>query len=136
VNLSASEMAHKSINEFAKALEERTEGKVKLKLYYNSSLLPVPDQITGLQTGIADITNLTLSTHLGHFPLNDIFTWPFMGYAHYEDVYPLQMKLIQDIPELGAELSNVGLRIFSGFAMPPQDLLVASSKKVQSPADI
>ncbi len=136
VNLSASEQAHKSVINFGKALEERTGGKVKLKLYYNSSLLPIPDQITGLQSGIADISNMTASTFLGALPLNDMLGWPFMGYSNYNDVFALHMKLLQDVPELGAEFSDIGLRVFSGFAMPPHDLLIASNKKVQSPADI
>lgn len=136
VNLITPEQVNGPMQAFAQAVEERTGGKVKLNLYYSNSLLAIPDQITGLQTGVADISGIVVSGHVGSLPLNDMFGWPFMGYTDYKDVFSIQTKLLNDIPELGAEFSNLGLRVFAGWAMAPHQLLVASKKKVLSPDDL
>lgn len=136
VNLTSPDKFNKPMQAFAKAVEERTGGKVKLNLYYSNSLLPVPEQITGLQSGIADISVIIASTHTGSLPLTEIIGWPFMGYSKYENAFNVQMKLLKDVPELGAEFSKLGLRVFAGTAIPPMDLMVTSKKTVLSPDDV
>lgn len=136
VNLTTPEQINRPMKQFAKAIEERTGGKVKLNLYYSNSLLAVPDILTGLQTGVADISSVVASNYAGTLPLNDMIGWPFMGYPRWENAFDIHMKLLKDVPEVKAEFSNLGLRVFAGVAMAPQQLLVASKRKVYSPDDI
>ena len=62
---------------WAKMVEEKTNGKVKITIYPAQTLVKMRDTYDGVVSGIADIAyGLTLVTP-GRFPLSNVITIPF-----------------------------------------------------------
>lgn len=65
--------------EWAKAVNKRTGGKVKVTVYPGSTIMPVAQTYDGITKGIADIGYGILTYHRGRFPLTEVIDLP-LGY--------------------------------------------------------
>jgi TRAP-type C4-dicarboxylate transport system substrate-binding protein len=63
-------------SEWAKEIEKRTNGAVKITLYYSGTLTPPDKCYDGVVNGISDIGMSPLSYVPGRFPLTEIFDYP------------------------------------------------------------
>jgi ABC-type glycerol-3-phosphate transport system substrate-binding protein len=59
--------------EAAKRVEEKTNGRVKIKTYFSESLLMYGDTITGTASGVADISFVDSGLLAGQYDLNMVF---------------------------------------------------------------
>ena len=62
--------------DWAKEIEKRTNGAVKITLYYSGTLTPPDKCYDGVVKGISDIGMSPLSFTPGKFPLTEIFDYP------------------------------------------------------------
>lgn len=98
------------IMDTAKVLEEKSNGRLTMDYYFNGTLLGPPDTISGCINGTADIV-LAGGTDIGEvFPLNSVYSMPYMttppGKSAIDNAYG---QLQVDCPELGEELAAKGL---------------------------
>lgn len=66
--------------EWAKEVEKRTEGKVKITLFAGGTLTPAPTCYDGVVKGISDIGMSVLAYTKGKFPLTEVIDLP-LGYT-------------------------------------------------------
>ena len=57
-------------------VEEVTEGRAKVKLFWSNSLVPLKDHYRALQSGILDFAFVNTGTVPGVFPLTELFQIP------------------------------------------------------------
>lgn len=66
----------KPVMEFAKEMEKRTNGRVKINVYHAGALTPPVDVYEGVVTGISDIGQSCFSYSPGRFPVMNILEVP------------------------------------------------------------
>jgi TRAP-type transport system periplasmic protein len=62
--------------EWGKEIEKRTNGAVKVQMFYSGTLTPIDKCYDGVVRGISDIAVAPLSYTPGRFPLTEIFDYP------------------------------------------------------------
>jgi len=70
---------HKLFDEWAKELEKKTNGQVKVTVFAGGTLSPAPQQYDAVVKGIADVGNHVVGYTVGRFPLMEGIDLPF-GY--------------------------------------------------------
>lgn len=65
--------------EWAKELEKRTNGRVKVSYYSGGTLTPAAQTYDSVLRGIADVGNTVLGYTMGRFPLAEVLDYP-LGY--------------------------------------------------------
>lgn len=78
---------------FAKMIEEKTNGKVKIEMYPGATLGKAADQYDMVTSGIADITWGFTGFSPGRFPLTDVITLPMLGI----DTAQMGTKILWDL---------------------------------------
>jgi TRAP-type C4-dicarboxylate transport system substrate-binding protein len=122
--------------EAAKRIEEKTNGKVKIKNYYTESLLKYNDVITGTASGVTDIGFVDGGCLNGaSLSLNCIFQRYIAAAPSQEASTKAFRELINTIPELNEELAKKNLRWVSIMSLPGEHLHTVK-KEVRVPADI
>ena len=92
--------------EWAKKIEDATNGSIKITFYAAGTLIPPQDVISGVQSGLADIADATLSDQADIFPLTPTIQLPFMPLGDAESGYDIWMKLIDKFPEMNSEYKD------------------------------
>jgi TRAP-type C4-dicarboxylate transport system substrate-binding protein len=112
---------------FASELQKKSNGKVKVDFYGAAALFNQKDTPDSLKAGVADIANVSLSSHSQYFPLNLLFSlagmeFPDLTNNGFVTKYKAYVELAQKYPALSKELadfkllfwcSNPGYRIIS-----------------------
>jgi TRAP-type C4-dicarboxylate transport system substrate-binding protein len=93
---------------WAKEVEKRSGGKLKIKFYLSQSLVKVRDAYNAVKMGIADMTWVAFSLNRGRFPLTSVMELPFLSPDTYTGSLVLN-DLYQKFPELRAEVKDVHL---------------------------
>lgn len=102
------------MKKWAEELETRTDGKVKIDMFYGGTLLEANNMFDGVSTGTADI-GLTATTYEpGRFPLLEISDLP-SGYPNSEVSSQVVHDLIAEYPPEG--LSD--FKVITAFATEP-----------------
>ncbi|MBT3254987.1 MAG: TRAP transporter substrate-binding protein [Deltaproteobacteria bacterium] len=112
-------------------IEERTKGKVKIKIYAGSALGKPQDQYDMAARGVADITWGILAYTPGRFPLVTVMELPFMS-PNAE----IGSRMVQRLYEKGVfegEFKDVKML---ALGMPPNMDLHTSKKLVKNLADL
>ena len=86
-------------------LEKRSEGRIKVELYYSGSLLPGKEMPEGAQAGIADIITVYPPYYMGKFPLLGVTTMPMLTLELWA-AGKSQRDLINEFPEIQAEFAR------------------------------
>lgn len=92
------------IQPWAKAVEEATEGRVKVTSYPGQTLLQADAVYDGVVKGIADLGLSCFSYNRGSFPVSEVFELPGIKYANskaaskvaWEGIKQLNPKEVQD----------------------------------------
>jgi TRAP-type C4-dicarboxylate transport system substrate-binding protein len=61
---------------WAKEIEKRTNGKVKVQTFPGGTLLPAKNNFDGVISGVADIGNFAMSYQPGRFPVSEAVDLP------------------------------------------------------------
>jgi TRAP-type C4-dicarboxylate transport system substrate-binding protein len=92
---------------WAKAVEERSGGRVKVTFYPAQSLCKAKDDYDAAVTGIADIAWHSIAYTPGRFPLTEVFFLPFLGSVSAETANNVYQELYKKFPEFRKEYSEV-----------------------------
>jgi TRAP-type C4-dicarboxylate transport system substrate-binding protein len=114
---------------WAREVEKRTGGKVKVQTFPGGTLLPAKNIFDGVISGIADIGNFAMSYQPGRFPVSEAADLP-VGFTSARTgslvLYDLLMK------QKPKEFEKV--KLLSAFTCPPADIM--TSKPVRRLADL
>lgn len=93
---------------WAKKIEERTNGQLKIKFYVAQTLVKARDSYDAVLNGIADISWLMFSWTPGRFPLTSVMELPYMVKSTFAGAHVLT-KLFEKFPEMRAEIKDTHL---------------------------
>jgi len=99
---------HGAFLPFAKEIEKRTNGRVKIKFYLSQTLVKARDSYDAIVNGAADISFVALSWTPGRFPLSCVMELPYMVPSTFTGAHVL-MDLYKKFPQIRAELKDVHL---------------------------
>jgi TRAP-type C4-dicarboxylate transport system substrate-binding protein len=119
-------------DEWAKWVNEKGQGKVKLTVYHGGAILTGDEAYRGTQSGIVDIAHYVMDRRDG-FRLSTVTTLPFLNMPSQMEASQLYMDLLNKFPEMANEWK--GVKILGVFMMPPTHIHT-SKKVVRTPADL
>ncbi|MBW1773532.1 MAG: TRAP transporter substrate-binding protein [Deltaproteobacteria bacterium] len=99
---------HAAFLPWAKEIEKRSNGRVKIKFYLSQTLVKARDAYDGVKNGIADITWTAFSFSRGRFPLSSVMELPYLVKSTYAGAHVLT-DLYKKFPEMRAEVKDVHL---------------------------
>jgi TRAP-type transport system periplasmic protein len=114
---------------WAKEVEKRTNGKVKVQTFPGGTLLPAKNIFDGVVSGVADIGNLAMSYQPGRFPVSEAVDLPLV----FSNARVASLVLYDLIDKYKPkEFENV--KLLTLFTCPPASLM--TSKPVRSLKDL
>ncbi len=122
---------------FASEIQTRSNGKVKVDFYPAAALFNQKDTPDSLKAGVADIANVSLSSHSQEFPINNIFVlagleFPDLTRDGFIAKYNAYLQLSQKYTALSDELKDYKLL----FWCSNPAYRVISKKKIAVPDDM
>ena len=114
---------------WAKEVEKRTAGKVKVQTFPGGTLLPAKNIFDGVISGMADIGNFAMSYQPGRFPISEAVDLP-VGFANARVASLVLFDLIEKYNP--KEFEKV--KVLTLFTCPPANLM--TSKPVKSLKDL
>jgi TRAP-type transport system periplasmic protein len=114
---------------WAKEVEKRTSGKVKVQTFPGGTLLPAKNIFDGVISGMADIGNFAMSYQPGRFPISEAVDLP-LGFANAKVASLVLFDLIEKYN--AKEFEKV--KLLTLFTCPPANLM--TSKPVKSLKDL
>lgn len=102
------------MEEWKKRLEERTDGKVEVELFFGGSLLEANNMFDGVENGTADIGLTSTTYEPGRFPLLAISDMP-SGYKNATSASKVVADLIEEYPPASLE----SFKIITVFTTEP-----------------
>ena len=127
------------INWWAKAVTERTEGRVKVQVFPASSLSTQQQAIQNLMGGVCDMAMVSITSHTKNFPLSSIVGLPGVGFpdetleantAHMNTYY----QLLEKFPVVKKEYRNFGPVFF--YMIYAEAYLMSKKVRIQIPSDL
>lgn len=91
---------------WAKEIEKRAQGRVKITFYMSQTLVKARDSYDAVVNGITDISWASHSLTPGRFPLTSVMELPFMSPNTFVGAHAL-MDLYAKFPEIQAEHKDV-----------------------------
>jgi TRAP-type C4-dicarboxylate transport system substrate-binding protein len=92
---------------WAKAVEERSGGRVKVIFYPAQSLCKAKDDYDAAVTGIADIAWHSIAYTPGRFPLTEVFFLPYLGSVPAETANKVYQDLYNKFPQMQKEYAEI-----------------------------
>lgn len=92
---------------WAKMIEERTGGKVKIKNFYSSTLSPVHEAFDATASGICDMAEAYTFGNPGRFLLTEFLALPQMGFPTAESCAKALWHIYKTFPEVRNEYKGV-----------------------------
>ena len=114
---------------WAKEVEQRTQGKVKVQTFPGGTLLAAKNIFDGVMSGTADIGNFAMSYQPGRFPVSEAVDLP-LGFQSAK----VASLVLYDLIEKYRPKEFEKVKIITLFTCPPNDLM--TSKPVRSLADL
>ncbi len=103
---------------WAKEIEKRTGGKVKVQTFPGGTLLPAKNIFDGVVAGMADIGNFAMSYQPGRFPLSEAIDLP-VGFRNARAASMALFDLLQKYQP--KEFAKV--KLITVFTCPPADIM-------------
>jgi len=103
---------------WAKEVEKRTNGKVKIQTFPGGTLLPAKSIFDGVVTGTADIGNFAMSYQPGRFPVSEAIDLP-IGFTSAKAASLALFDLIEKYNP--KEFEKV--KVLTLFTCPPADIM-------------
>lgn len=118
--------------EWAKEIGTLTEGKCKIVIYSDSTLVAPADVLTGLQTGIVDAAEIVTELFVDQRPLIPILSMPFMGLGSWQEGAQILAQVSAEYPELANEWSDFHVL----FWEIKSNMQIHSQRSVKQPQDL
>ena len=114
---------------WAKEVEKRTNGKVKVQTFPGGTLLPAKNIFDGVISGLADIGNFAMSYQPGRFPISEAIDLP----VGFTSAKAASLALYDLVEKYNAkEFEKV--KLLTLFTCPPADFM--TSRPVKSLKDL
>jgi TRAP-type C4-dicarboxylate transport system substrate-binding protein len=120
------------VAEMANLVEERTNGRVKWDIYWGQTLAPVTEQVSALNSGIADIAIPNPDKEPGKIPLSVVGHLPGIG-SDMQSRAKAYWDLCNQEPEI-SELAQYKIRPLATILTPEQSII--SRVPIRSLADL
>lgn len=121
----------KLTEEFAELVEERTDGRVKIEIYYSNQLAGQVESLDALAKGTIDIQNVTPSAWGDKIPEGDIAA---LAYWDISEEHALHIMRETEVGEIYEEaLSNYGVNLLGYW--PASATGIMSTKKIEKAED-
>ena len=125
------------IDAWAKAVNERTEGRVVVEVYPAASLSEQKSGIDMLHAGVADVYMVSFSTHRPLFPVGVVGGLPGLGFPDTVDGHMAHantlMALIEKYPVMANEVKDFKIII---DIINSNSILLSAKKEIRTPADL
>lgn len=122
----------KMVKAFGDRIVQNSNGRVKFTYYWSSTLVPYADSFKGIETGVADIGNHSISVDTQ--PLtNTVVMLPFMGYKSMESGTKIFWQMYNSTPAIQKEWA--GVKLLVARMMPTMQIHMAK-KLVKTPSDL
>jgi len=109
---------------WAKEVEKRTAGKVKVQTFPGGTLLPAKNIFDGVVSGMADIGNFAMSYQPGRFPISEAIDLP----VGFSSAKAASLALLDLVEKYNAkEFEKV--KILTMFACPPANIMTKTPVK-------
>jgi TRAP-type C4-dicarboxylate transport system substrate-binding protein len=118
--------------EIAKLFEERTNGRVKIEIYWSETLASGKETVNALQTGIADIAYLRTFAEPGKIPLCTASELPGISNDNWSLLWGYWDLMNQ--PEISGELAKYNLKPICALLIAEQQII--SKAPIRSLADL
>ena len=92
---------------WAKMIEERTQGKVKIKHFFSNTLAPVQESFDATASGVCDMTEAYTFGNPGRFLLTEFLALPEMGFPTAHSCAQALWHIYKTFPEVQAEYKGV-----------------------------
>jgi len=92
---------------WAKMIEERTQGKVKIKHFFSNTLAPVQESFDATASGVCDMTEAYTFGNPGRFLLTEFLALPQMGFPTAHSCAQALWHIYKTFPEVQAEYKGV-----------------------------
>ena len=121
------------IQSWIDAIDEATEGHVKITLYDNATLSAATDIGDNVKAGAVDIGWLYTSYYAGQFPLSDVINLPMQGFGDPIVSTNVLWDLMEKYEQVANEWSNFKLLMLYGN---PGMIFASGDKPITSKADL
>ncbi len=119
--------------ELCKKIEEVTNGRIKIEIYYSSSLLTAAEQLKGVQAGVADISDYWgVDTSIATY--TSLFSLPGIAWPDAMKSTDIIWNLFNKYPEMMAEFQGVHLLYASCWGV--EGGIAMSKKQVKTLEDL
>lgn len=118
---------------WAKEIERRTAGRIKVKFFYQGALLPATDILKGIGDGRADLGYVANAYHPAELPLSSVVGVPFMT-SNAEAQMRTFTELYQRNAAFRGEWERQGVHVL--FFHPLSENIVGMRKPVASVAEL
>lgn len=95
------------------AIEEATGGRVKIERYWDETLCKAADNASAVSSGMADMAYILPGFTAGMFPINEVFSLPFLPVPSNEVLGAVAWQSMESIPEIRQELENLNMMVLS-----------------------
>ena len=120
-------------NRGCKMVEERTQGKVKIKTFFSSTLAPPQESFDATASGVCDMAESYTFGNPGRFALSEMLMLPEMGFP--TALAPVAPYGISTRPFPRFRRNTKASRC-SGFTQPPAAKLNTKKKAVKTLEDL
>jgi len=122
------------IERFAKAIEEKSEGHIKIEAYPGEQLGKAADYLSMIQTGLIDIANIDTGLNVAEFPLHG--AWQLPGAFDTSVQGTPALNEMKENGMLKEEMEKNGVVNLGSFTIPGYVLFYNTTKEVHLPEDI
>ncbi len=123
-----------TLGEWAKELEQRTNGRVKVTFYHGQSLLKVPELLDGVASGTADMAFMFAGAFPDRLPLSQIMGLPTMIFQNSSQSSQTWLALHNKYKEHQEEYTKAGVKAL-WFQMPGPNQ-IEGNVKIESLSDL
>jgi len=114
-------------------IENKTNGKVQIKIYWAESLIKGKEILRGVEDGIADIGNLNPNYYPNQLLIGSVFNVIPRGPVKYESQMEIYKNVMEQVPGWEEEFLSHNQLPFYIFAL--SDKAICSTKKMESLED-
>jgi len=116
---------------WANEVEKRTNGRLKIQMFWMGSLAKWKDMLQAVKSGIADIGTTASTYHPSDFPLWMLLDMPYNLTDYYVGMMAA-MDTMENQPDLKAELDRAGQMSLGGYCSGQFQLLTRKPFKTYS----
>ncbi len=114
----------------------KTASNGRVTIEFQPAILPPPQILDGVSTGVADMGDLFMGLYAGRFPLNEVVSLPFLfDYPASRAAGLTATDLVNKYPAMEAEFTNAGVK-FLGFMPMGAGQIHTTEKQVKTMADM